>query len=194
MKLKLFLIGALASAITHVTPIAFAQEVDGSDIEKQLAEREGKISKLTPDEQLKLRAAQKKAAEDPATKAAFGKRNEAMAEFRNTLSDSMVKADPGVKAILKGKDSYEKGTVDTGDVEKQLAEQGKIRELTLDEQLKVRAAQQKAAEDPAVKTALEKRNAAIEEFRKAFHDSMVKADPALEPILEKIAVGTSPGF
>ncbi len=31
-------------------------------------------------------------------------------------------------------------------------------------------------------------------FGKALHDSMVKDDPKLEEILQKIAVGASPGF
>lgn len=66
--------------------------------------------------------------------------------------------------------------------------------LSLDEQLKLRAAQQKAVEDPAVKEALAKRDAAVEAFRQALHDSMVKSNPALEAILAKIAVGGSPGF
>jgi hypothetical protein len=85
--------------------------------------------------------------------------------------------------------------VDGSDVDGQLGDrQDKIVKLSLEEQLKLRAAQQKAAEDPAVKAALDKRNQAIEEFRKAMHDSMVKSDPKMEEILQKIAVGLSPGF
>ncbi len=78
--------------------------------------------------------------------------------------------------------------------DEEIAEAPAVSKLSLEEQLKLRAAQQKAAEDPAVQTALAKRNAAIEEFRQAVHDSMVKANPALEAILAKIAVGNSPGF
>lgn len=74
-----------------------------------------------------------------------------------------------------------------------IGQDGAIR-LTLEEQLKLRAAQQKAVDDPAVKAALAKRDEAIEGFRKAMHDSMVKTDPKLEPILAKIAIGSSPGF
>lgn len=67
-------------------------------------------------------------------------------------------------------------------------------QLTLEEQLKIRAAQRKAAEDPAVRAALAKRDQAIEDFRKALHDAMVKVDPKLEPTLQKISIGNSPGF
>ena len=72
--------------------------------------------------------------------------------------------------------------------------QEKITKLSTEEQLKLRAAQVKASEDPEVLAALAKRDKAIEEFRKAMHDSMVKSDPKVEEILQKIAVGTSPGF
>ena len=85
--------------------------------------------------------------------------------------------------------------LDGSDVEAQLAErEGKIHKLTTDEQLRLRAAQVKAAEDPDVKAALEKRNKAIEEFRLAFRNSMIKADPKIGEILDKIATGTTPGF
>ncbi len=80
-------------------------------------------------------------------------------------------------------------------VDEQLAERAqKINKLTTEEQLKLRAAQVKAAEDPDVLAALAKRDKAIEEFRKAMHDSMVKSDPNVEAILQKIAVGGSAGF
>ena len=100
MKLKLYLVAILAAATTQLAPLACAQEVDGSEIDKQLTEREGKINKLTLEEQLKLRAAQQKAAEDPAIKAALEKRNLAIEEFRKALHESMVKADPALEAIL----------------------------------------------------------------------------------------------
>ena len=71
---------------------------------------------------------------------------------------------------------------------------GQARQLTVEEQLKIRAAQQKAAEDPAVQAALAKRNEAIAAFRMAMRNSIIKADPKMQAILDKIAVGNSPGF
>src|SRR6187549_1018953 len=80
-------------------------------------------------------------------------------------------------------------------INQELVDRGdKINKLTTEEQLKLRAAQVKAGEDPEVIAALAKRDKAIEEFRKAMHDSMVKSDPKVEAILQKIAVGASPGF
>jgi hypothetical protein len=60
--------------------------------------------------------------------------------------------------------------------------------LTIDEQLKLRAAQQKAAADPAVKAALQKRNQAIDDFRAALRAAMIKVDPAVAPIVDKIEI------
>ena len=85
--------------------------------------------------------------------------------------------------------------LDGSEIEAQLYErEQKISKLTIEEQLKLRAAQQKAAEDPAVLEALKKRNEAIAEFRMALRNSMVRSDPKMAEILDKIAVGASPGF
>ena len=70
----------------------------------------------------------------------------------------------------------------------------KIHKLSIEEQLKLRAAQQKAAEDPEVLAALKKRNEAIAEFRMALRNSMIRSDRSMEAILDKLAVGASPGF
>jgi hypothetical protein len=83
-----------------ITPFSFAQEVDGSDLRREARERNERVNKLSIDEQLKLRAAEKKAAEDPAVKSALEKRNKAIQEFRATLRASMIKADPTVEPIL----------------------------------------------------------------------------------------------
>ena len=100
MKLKLCLLGVVAATITQFAPLASAQEGDGSDVDRQLTDQEGKINKLTLDEQLKLRAAQQKAIDDPDVKAALEKRNQAIEAFRKALHDNMVKTDPALEAIL----------------------------------------------------------------------------------------------
>ena len=85
--------------------------------------------------------------------------------------------------------------VDGSELEAQLHErEQKIQKLSIEEQLKLRAAQQKAAEDPAVLEALKKRNEAIAEFRMALRNSMIRSDPKMAEILDKLAIGASPGF
>jgi hypothetical protein len=100
MTLKPFVLSLVVLAFVQLAPFAFAQEVDGSDLRREVREREERVNKLSIEEQLKLRAAQQKAAEDPAVKAALEKRNKAIEEFRAALRASMIKSDPSVQPIL----------------------------------------------------------------------------------------------
>jgi hypothetical protein len=85
--------------------------------------------------------------------------------------------------------------VDGSDLRKQETEkEAQIHKLSIDEQLKLRAAQQKAAQDPEVIAAVEKRNKAFEEFRAALVKSMLKSDPTMQVILDKMAQGASAGY
>jgi hypothetical protein len=101
MTLKRFVLSLVVLAIMQLASFAFAQEVDGSDVRREAREREERVNKLSTEEQLKLRAARQKAAEDPAVKAALEKRNKAIEEFRAALRASMIKADPTVEPILE---------------------------------------------------------------------------------------------
>ncbi len=69
-----------------------------------------------------------------------------------------------------------------------------VGKLSVEEQLKVRAAQQKALEDAEVKSAMEKRDQAVVEFRGKLRAAMISADPSVKPILDKIAEGSDPGL
>jgi hypothetical protein len=75
-------------------------DVDGSDLDRQLRERGGKIAALSESEREKLRAAEAKAVDDPAVKAALAKRDEVIKEFRAVLRESMLKADPSLRSVL----------------------------------------------------------------------------------------------
>jgi hypothetical protein len=100
MTFKPFVLSLVGLTIVQLSPVVFALELDGSDVRRELREREERINKLTTEEQLKLRAAEQKAAEDPTVKAALEKRNNAVREFRAALRASMIKADPAVQPIL----------------------------------------------------------------------------------------------
>lgn len=92
-----FLILAVLPATSHLR----AQELDGSDLRKQLLERDERVNKLSLDEKLKLRAAQVKAADDPAVQEAMRRRNEAITNFRQAIQAAMLKADPSIAPILE---------------------------------------------------------------------------------------------
>lgn len=77
-----------------------AIEVDGTEIKRQLREREDKISKLPPDERERLQTAYDLASNDPEVKAAAAKRNQAVEDFRLVLRRSMLKANPAIAPLL----------------------------------------------------------------------------------------------
>jgi hypothetical protein len=58
--------------------------------------------------------------------------------------------------------------------------------LSEEERARLKAAHQKAMADPAVRAAREKLRQARREFREVMRPALLKADPSLQPILEKI--------
>ncbi len=92
-----FCLLALAAAIAPLR----ADEVDGSDVRRELLERDARVAKLSLDDQLKLRAASQKAVDDPAVKAALEKRNEAIRVYREAVRAAMIQADPSVAPLLE---------------------------------------------------------------------------------------------
>ncbi|MEP6603028.1 MAG: hypothetical protein ABJB69_03680 [Spartobacteria bacterium] len=75
---------------------------------------------------------------------------------------------------------------DPAQVREQRLREAAVNSLSLEEQLKLRAAEQKAAEDPIVQAALEKRKKAVREFRETLRAEMLRIDPSLKPVLDKI--------
>jgi hypothetical protein len=65
--------------------------------------------------------------------------------------------------------------------------------LTEAERSKLRAAHQKALADPEVKAAREKLKQARHEFREVMHPAMLKADPSIQPILERLRAERTAG-
>jgi hypothetical protein len=62
-----------------------------------------------------------------------------------------------------------------------------------EERQKLQAARQKAIQDPAVQSAHDKMRQAHKEFRDAMRAAMLKADPSIQPILNKIPAGNRRG-
>ena len=58
--------------------------------------------------------------------------------------------------------------------------------LTDDERTRLRAAHEKAMQDPAVQAAREKLRQARREFREVLRPALLKADPSIQPILDKM--------
>lgn len=62
----------------------------------------------------------------------------------------------------------------------------RLANLSTEEREKVRAAHRKAMGDPSVEAARARMRQAHKEFRDAMHAAMLKADPSIQPILNKI--------
>jgi hypothetical protein len=58
--------------------------------------------------------------------------------------------------------------------------------LNEEERAKLKAAHQKAMADPAVRAARDRLKQARREFREIMRPAMLKADPSIQPILEKM--------
>jgi hypothetical protein len=67
--------------------------------------------------------------------------------------------------------------------------QNRMSNLSADERQKMQAAEQKAMQDPAVQSAREKLKHARKEFRDSMRAAMLKADPSVQPILDKMPKG-----
>jgi Spy/CpxP family protein refolding chaperone len=72
-------------------------------------------------------------------------------------------------------------------------EQDHLASLTPAERQKVEAAHQTAMQDPAVQAAREKMKQARKDLRDAMHTAMLKADPSIQTILDKIPRHEKPG-
>jgi tripartite-type tricarboxylate transporter receptor subunit TctC len=59
--------------------------------------------------------------------------------------------------------------------------------LSSDERAKLRAAHQKAMADPALQAAKDRARQARQELREARRAAMLRADPTIQPILDKIS-------
>jgi len=64
--------------------------------------------------------------------------------------------------------------------------QQQMANLSQPEREKLKAAHQKAMQDPTVQSAHEKMKAARREFRDSMNAAMLKADPSIQPILDKL--------
>jgi Spy/CpxP family protein refolding chaperone len=66
---------------------------------------------------------------------------------------------------------------------------GQMGSLTPEERQKVMNARRQAMNDPSVSSAREKAQAAQKEFKEALDAAMLKVDPSLKPILDKMPKG-----
>jgi hypothetical protein len=103
--------------------------------------------------------------------------------MKSLMTMSILAAALQIAPITFGQDENEPGKGGPRHHQERLAN------LSADEREKLKAAHQKAMQDPVVQAAQEKMRQADKEFRDALHASMLKADPSLQPILDKMPTG-----
>lgn len=172
----------------------------GGDMRMKMKERF--LENLLPEARQRFEAAREKALQDPALQELRKKSEMANREFFDAMRKKMLEIDPSLEEIVKNARGGGKGSKDIrADRREGGREPNGFGDLTDAEKAKLMAAREKAKADPAVVAAEkmkgqagtpEDRKAASEEFRKAMHTALLKADPTLGPILEKLAPKAPP--
>lgn len=124
---------------------------------------------LTPEERKQFMEARQKAEAAPEVAETKTKAMEARKAVMEAMKAAMVKADPSLAPI----------------VEKMHAAGGP-KELTPEERQKLQAARKSAMADPDVQKAMAEAQPLEKAHRDALHAAMLKADPTIGPILEKV--------
>ena len=146
-------------------------------------------AKLTPDEQQRLEAAREKAKNDPTVRS-LKEANDALENQLDTaMRAAMLAADSSLAPVLdKIKEARDRAKEMRGNFES----------LTPEQKQQLKAARSAAKDDPAVQAAREKirnaqqpeaKRAAAKEMHEAVKSAMLKADPNLGPLLEKLGPG-----
>jgi Spy/CpxP family protein refolding chaperone len=149
---------------------------------------------LTPDERQRLSAAREKAKDDPTVQSLREAREKVGEQLVSAMRSAMLAADPSLGPTLdKIKEARDraKGMRD------------KFRSLTPEQGQQLKAAREKAKDDPTVQAAREKmreargpeaKRAAARELHEAMKAAMLKADPALASLLEQLRPPGPGGF
>jgi hypothetical protein len=188
--LGLFGVAAPLLAQNNPNPSTSAPGAKSPRWEKR-GERQGPPpgANLTQDEQQRLAAARDKAKEDPTVRSLKEAKEALEGQLENAVRAAMLAADPSLAPTLdKIKQARDRA--------KEM--KGKFESLTPEQKQQLKAAREKAKDDPAVQAAREKmRNAqGPEAKRDAARDmlesgkaAMLKADPTLGPLLDKLGPG-----
>ncbi|CAN5427644.1 hypothetical protein BH09VER1_BH09VER1_30230 [soil metagenome] len=153
----------------------------------------------------RFEAARDKAMQDPKIKELKESADKSAMELFKAMREKMLEIDPGLADEIKkmrggdggGKGNHPEGMRPDGGGPNNPG----MASLTDAEREKLMAAREKAKADPAVVAADKKkddattpdeRKIASEAYRKAMHDAILKVDPSLEPVLDKLAAAKPP--
>jgi len=148
---------------------------------------------LTPEERDRIAAAREKANEDPTVRSLREARDKLGEQLADAMRAAMLSADPTLAPALdKIKEARERA--------KKMKE--KFRSLSPEQKQQLKAARQKAKDDPSVQAAREKlrdaqghdaKRAAARDLHQAMRAAMLKSDPSLGSLLDQIGPPGSGG-
>jgi len=151
---------------------------------------------LPPDVRQRFDEARQKALQDPKIQDLQKTVDNANREFFKAMRDKMLEIDPGLGDLVKSHFTNNNSKKDGKEPRKEGDGTPGMARLTDAERQQLMAARAKAKADPTVQDAEKardaattpaERTAATEAFHKAMRDALLKADPSIAPILEKMA-------
>ncbi len=162
--------------------------------------RERFLENMSPEIRQRFEAAREKALQDPKIQELRKNAERANGEFFKAMREKMMELDPELAEIVKQKAGGGKGAkmdkMDKDGRDHGPAQAPGMGGLSEGDRQKLMAARESAKKDPAVQAAEKKkqdaqspadRQTASEEYRKAMKEAILKADPSLAPVIEKMA-------
>jgi Spy/CpxP family protein refolding chaperone len=186
----LLLSGALCAAflftVSHSAPAQTGPAPDRSRGAWQKPGKSGGSPSLSADERQRLAAARERAKNDPTVRSLEQARQAIDDQLENAMNAAMVAADPALAPTLEKVKTSRERAKGMGDW---------FRSLSPEQREQLKAAQQKAMQDPEVIAAREKmksaespeaRRQASEAMRTAVKAAVAKENPELVPLLEQL--------
>jgi hypothetical protein len=157
--------------------------------------RDKMLENLTPENRARFEKAREQALQDPKISALREQAEKSNREFFDAMRQKMNEIDPGLEAIVKeGMGKQKNDKPGNGEKGGRGPDRG-LANLNEGERQRLMAARESSKNDPAVVAAQEKRNKATTqeermqagmEFAKAMREAILKADPSMAAVLEKI--------
>jgi hypothetical protein len=197
MKQLYWAFAAVFIAWTWTAGLAQSGEEQGGPSKTSPVKEEGGgpssrfLESLPPEMRERFRAAREQALQDPRLQELGKKAKKAKREFFQAMRAKMLEIDPGLANIVK-KHAFERRAWRTWRNEEGESHFGSLND---NEQEKLISSLEKASEDPAVQAvrtrkdeanSVQEQRAAQEEYLKVLHGAMIKVDPSVAPILEKL--------
>ena len=187
---SLLLSGALGAAflfaVAHSAPAQTGPEPDRPRGGWPKSDRNSGSPALSADERQRLAAARERAKNDPTVRSLEQARQAIDEQLQNAMNAAMVAADPALAPTLEKVKTSRERAKGMGD---------RFRSLSPEQREQLKAAQQKAMQDPEVIAAREKmksaespeaRRQASEAMRTAVKAAVAKENPELAPLLDQL--------